>query len=360
MGTRTYLISQGYQNMRKHGGKTFSTMLIICATMLILGLFLITYINIETNIKVITENQGLQAFISDEVSEREIEELATKIKNVSNVKEIKYLDKDSALEDAKSILKDYAYLLEGTEKSNPFPRSFQVVFDKVEDSKAVKTAIESIDGIYKVGYNETVIDAVISISKVGNIVLIGIGAIMVIISIFIISNTIKLAVYSNKREIYIMKFIGATNKFIKLPFIIEGILMGLLSALFSFVTISLIYLALYSRLPKLGTEIGMFGFVPYSEFWYYVLAAFVVFGAILGSLGSSVATKKYLKDFKPTKVGIDDEKKKDKYQKDKRGQQKNDEKENENLNIGKSEENKDIKDSSKNTSYGVRKRNRGK
>src|SRR5574344_2420050 len=104
MGTRTYLISQGYQNMRKHGGKTFSTMLIICATMLILGLFLITYINIETNIKVITENQGLQAFISDEVSEREIEELATKIKNVSNVKEIKYLDKDSALEDAKSIL----------------------------------------------------------------------------------------------------------------------------------------------------------------------------------------------------------------------------------------------------------------
>lgn len=301
MGTRTYLISQGYENMRKHGSKTFSTMLIICATMLVLGLFLITYINIKTNIKVITKNQGLQAFISDDISEDNIDELADKIKNIGNVKSIKYLNKEDALKDAKAILKDYAYLLEGTEKNNPFPRSFQVVFENVEDSESVKTAVESIDGIYKVGYNETIINSVISISKIGNFVLIGIGAVMVIVSIFIISNTIKLAVYSNRREIYIMKFIGATNKFIKLPFIIEGIIMGVLSAIFSFVTMSLIYLIMYSRFPKLGTEIGTFGFVPYSEFWYLILVSFIIFGIILGSIGSSMAAKKYLKDFKPLK-----------------------------------------------------------
>lgn len=301
MGTKSYLISQGYENMRKHGSKTFSTMLIICATMLIFGLFLMTYINIETNIKIITKNQGLQAFVSDEIFEDDITTLADKIKKIGNVKSIKYLDKEAALQNAKSILKEYAYLLEGTEKNNPFPRSFQVVFENVEDSAAVKMAVQSIDGIYKVGYNETIINSVISISKIGNFVLIAIGLVMIMVSIFIISNTIKLAVYSNKREIYIMKFIGATNKFIKFPFIIEGIIMGVLSALFSFVAISLIYLAIYSRFPKLGTEIGTFGFVPYSSFWYIILGAFIVFGIMLGSIGSNMATKKYLKDFKPSK-----------------------------------------------------------
>jgi len=309
MGTRAYLIGQGYSNLKKHGGKTFSTMLIICATMLILGLFIILYVNIDTNVKVVTENQGLKAFIAEEIDEDEVAGIAEKIKQITNVKSITYLDKEAALEDAKDTLKEYAYLLDGYESFNPFPRSFIVVFENLESTEHVKEAIESVDGIYKVSYNEKIINAVIAISDVGNIVIIGLGVIMICISVFIISNTIKLSVYSNKREIYIMKYIGATSKFIRYPFVVSGVLMGVGSALFTWVIVSLGYTLLYSKLPQMNSEIGMFGLVPYSSFWYLVLGAFVLAGILLGGVGSSIAIKKYLKDFKPSKVIIKEEKK---------------------------------------------------
>jgi murein DD-endopeptidase MepM/ murein hydrolase activator NlpD len=137
----------------------------------------------------------------------------------------------------------------------------------------------------------------------------GIGAVMIFISIFIISNTIKLAVYSNRREIYIMKYIGATSKFIETPFITEGVLMGIGSAMLSWVITSLAYITAYARLPKVGSTIGIFGFVPYSSFWYFVMGAFVILGIILGGLGSSIATKRYLKECKPCKQKVNKNKK---------------------------------------------------
>lgn len=302
MSTRTYLIGQGYDNLRKHGGKTFSTMLIICATMFMLGLFIILFVNIESNVKTVSMNQGLQAFVSDDVPDSKINELATKINGISNVKNIKYIDKEEALEDAKSTLKDYSYLLDGMDNTNPFPRSFVITFNKLENTKTVKESIESVDGIYKVSYNEKIIDAVVSISKIGNYAIICIGIVMMSISIFIISNTIKLAVYSNKREIYIMKYIGATSKFIKYPFIVEGIIMGLASAALSWVVVSLSYSIAYRFLPKVGAELGVFGFVGYSTMWYIVLIAFTLLGIFLGGVGSAVATRKYLKEFRPIKI----------------------------------------------------------
>lgn len=308
MGNRAYLVGQGYSNLRKHGGKTFATMLIICATMLVLSLFIIAYVNIETNARVITENQGLKALISDDVDETDVEAIGEKIKQISNVKSVTYLNKDAALQDAKEILKEYAYLLDGYEAFNPFPRSYIVVFENLKSTTNVKEAVESVDGIYKVAYNDTIINTVIKISDVGSIIVIALGVIMLLVSVFIISNTIKLAVYSNKREIYIMKYIGATSKFIRYPFVVSGVLMGIGSALFTWVVVSLAYILLYSKMPQMNSDLGSFGLVPYSSFWYIVLGISVLVGIILGGIGSSIAIKKYLKDFKPSKVAIKDEK----------------------------------------------------
>lgn len=296
MKTSTYLFKQGYENLKKHGSKTFSTMLIICATMIIFGIFLILIENVNVNVKTITEGQGLQAFVSDDyLDDENIQQIARKLKDVENVKEVTFLDKEDAFLDAKDTLKDYAYLLDGLEKSNPFPASFIVKFNSLEGTEDVKKTIETIDGIYKVGYNETIMNAVMSISDVAKIIFFGIGTVMIVISIFIISNTIKLAVYSNKREIFIMRYIGATNQFIRRPFIVEGTLMGLGAAAISWVLVSLSYIAAYARLPKIGSTLGVFGFMPYSQLWYLVLASFIVLGVVLGMLGSSLAIKKYLK-----------------------------------------------------------------
>lgn len=295
MTTNTYLIKEGYGNLKKHSSKTFSTMLIICATMLVLGIFIILFTNVNKNVETVKVEQGIQAFIEDTATENDVDYIEDAIKKINGVGEIRYIDKDMAYEDAKNVFKDQEYFLEGLDKVQIFPASFVVKFADIEQADNIKSQIEKIDGIYKVKYNSSTINAVISISKIANIFLLGIGAVLLIVSIFIISNTIKLAVYSNKREIFIMRYIGATNKFIKKPFVIEGAIMGLVSALISFMLISIAYVVIYARIPKVGSSLGVFGFIPYSSLWWIILAIYVVLGLFIGIIGSSISIKKYLK-----------------------------------------------------------------
>lgn len=295
MTTNTYLIKEGYENLKKHGSKTFSTMLIICATMLVLGIFIVLFTNVNKNVETVKVEQGIQAFIEDTATESDIEYIKDAIEKIDGVGEIQYIDKDMAYEDAKNVFKDQEYFLEGLDKVQIFPASYVIKFADIEQANNIKTAIEKIDGIYKVKYNSSTINAVISISRIANIFLLGIGAVLLVVSIFIISNTIKLAVYSNKREIFIMRYIGATNKFIKKPFIIEGAIMGVVSALISFMLISIAYVVIYARIPKVGSSLGVFGFIPYTKLWLPILAIYVVLGLFIGILGSSISIKKYLK-----------------------------------------------------------------
>ena len=295
MSTSTYLIKEGYSNLRKHGSKTFSTMLIICATMLVLGIFILLFQNVNTNVDTVVEQQGLQALIEDTASEEDIEYMEDELKLINGVSTIEYLDRDAAYQDAKELFSEQEYFLEGLENVDIFPRSFVIKFESIEQSSDIKTAVEKIDGIYKVKYNEATINAAISLSKIANIFLLGIGGVMFIVSIFIISNTIKLAVYSNKREIFIMKYIGATNKFIRKPFVVEGAVIGIISAIISFIVISIVYIIIYARLPQIGTSMGVFGFLPYSTLWYQVLIAYIALGLVIGILGSAISIKRYLK-----------------------------------------------------------------
>lgn len=295
MTTNTYLIKEGYENLKKHGSKTFSTMLIICATMLVLGIFIILFTNVNKNVETVKVEQGIQAFVEDTATDADIEYIKDAIKKIDGVGEIRYISKDEAYEDAKNVFKDQEYFLEGLDKVQIFPASYVVKFADIEKADNIKSQIEKIDGIYKVKYNSSTINAVISISRIANIFLLGIGVVLLVVSIFIISNTIKLAVYSNKREIFIMRYIGATNKFIKKPFVIEGAIMGIVSALISFMLISIAYVVIYARIPKVGSSLGVFGFIPYSSLWWMILAIYIVLGLFIGILGSSISIKKYLK-----------------------------------------------------------------
>lgn len=294
MTTNTYLIKEGYDNLNKHGSKTISTMLIICATMLILGIFIIILQNVNKNVETLRLEQGLQAFIEDKSTDEDIAYMEDEIRLIEGVSEIQYMSKSEAYEDAKEQFKDQDYFLEGLENLDIFPASFIVKFSNIEEADVIKAAVEKIDGIYKVKYNADTIEAVISISKVANYFLLGVGAVLLVVSIFIISNTIKLAVYSNKREIFIMRYIGATNSFIVKPFIVEGAIMGIVSALISFIVISIVYVYIYVALNS-SYALGVFKFIPYSTIWYQILIAYIALGLFIGIFGSAISLKKYLK-----------------------------------------------------------------
>lgn len=294
MTTNTYLIKEGYTNLNKHGSKTISTMLIICATMLILGIFVIIFQNVNYNVKTLRLEQGLQAFIEDKTTDDEVEYMKDQLHLIDGVSEIIYMSKAEAFEDAKEQFKDQDYFLDGLENLDIFPASFIVKFENIEDVDNIRAQVEKIDGIYKVKYNASTIEAVISISKVANYFLLGVGSVLLVVSIFIISNTIKLAVYSNKREIMIMRYIGAKNSFIVKPFIVEGAIMGVVSALISFILISIVYVYVYVALNS-SYALGVFKFIPYSTIWYQILGLYVLLGLFIGIFGSAISLKKYLK-----------------------------------------------------------------
>ena len=294
MTTNTYLIKEGYDNLNKRGSKTISTMLIICATMLILGIFIIILQNVNKNVETLRLEQGLQAFIEDKATDEDVAYMEDEIRLIDGVSEIQYMSKSEAYEDAKEQFKDQDYFLEGLEGLDIFPASFIVKFTNIEEADVIKAAVEKIDGIYKVKYNADTIEAVISISKVANYFLLGVGVVLLVVSVFIISNTIKLAVYSNKREIFIMRYIGATNSFIVKPFIVEGAIMGMVSALISFIVISIVYVYIYVALNS-SYALGVFKFIPYSTIWYQILIAYVLLGLFIGIFGSAISLKKYLK-----------------------------------------------------------------
>lgn len=294
MTTNTYLIKEGYDNLNKHASKTVSTMLIICATMLILGIFIILLENVNKNVETLRLEQGLQAFIEDKSTDEDISYMEDELKLIEGVSQIDYMDKNEAYEDAKKQFKEQEYFLDGLENLDIFPASFIVKFTNIEEADRIKAEVEKIDGIYKVKYNADTIEAVISISKIANTFLLGVGIVLLVVSIFIISNTIKLAVYSNTREIFIMRYIGATNKFIVKPFIVEGAIMGIVSALISFIIISIVYVYIYVALNS-NFALGVFKFIPYSTIWYQILIAYIVLGLFIGIFGSSISLKKYLK-----------------------------------------------------------------
>lgn len=294
MTTNTYLIKEGYNNLNKHGSKTISTMLIICATMLILGIFIIILQNVNQNVQTLRLEQGLQAFIEDKSTDEDVAYMEDQIKLIDGVSQVQYMSKSEAYEDAKQQFKDQDYFLDGLEGLDIFPASFIVKFTNIEEADTIKAAVEKIDGVYKVKYNADTIEAVISISKVANYFLLGVGVVLLLVSVFIISNTIKLAVYSNKREIFIMRYIGATNSFIVKPFIVEGAIMGIVSALISFIVISIIYVYIYVALNS-SYALGVFKFIPYSTIWYQILIAYILLGIFIGVFGSAISLKKYLK-----------------------------------------------------------------
>ena len=149
MTTNTYLIKEGYDNLNKHGSKTISTMLIICATMLIVGIFIIILQNVNSNVETLRLEQGLQAFIEDRATDEDIAYMEDEVRLVEGVSEVQYMNKSEAYEDAKEQFKDQDYFLDGLENLDIFPASFIVKFNNIEEADTIKTAEKKLTEFIK-------------------------------------------------------------------------------------------------------------------------------------------------------------------------------------------------------------------
>lgn len=292
----TYLIGEGFRNVLKNKKSTGSSIMIMCATMIVFGVFFIIGENINYFMSELEGAQGIRVFIKNEATEEEIMEIGEQINAIEGVNTVQYKTKEEALSEMKEKWKDRSYLLDPYDDNNIFPNSYIVTLTDLNLNEQVQEEILKLDNIKRITSSDQTISALI---KLANGIRIGTGIILVllvIISIFIISNTIKLTVHARRKEISIMKYVGATNSFIRSPFIVEGILIGIISGIISIALIGGAYSAIANKIvnTEIMQRIGM-SLLNFSDMFNLIVAIYLLLGIGIGILGSSISMRKYLK-----------------------------------------------------------------
>ena len=291
----SYLIKEGFKSTFKQKKMTSASIIIMCATMFIFGLFFVIGENVNSVITQIESQQGIQIFIEEDATETEIESLGNQIRAINGVNRVTFVSKEDALNSMKTTLGDES-LFEGWDEENPFPASYFVTLTDLSLNDSVQSQINKLDNVDEIESQNTTINRLQSIANGIQITTIIILVLLIIISIFIISYTIKLTVHARRREISIMKYVGATNSFIRGPFIVEGIIIGVISAVITLVILGLAYNGVMGGIGDsiLIQEMG-FGLLSFSEMFYLVLTVYLILGVGIGVLGSTISMRKYLK-----------------------------------------------------------------
>ena len=291
-----YLIGEGFRNVFKNKKSTIASLVIMCATMFVFGIFFAVSQNVNHITKTIEEQQGMEVFILDEATAEQKEELKNKIRSNQYVNTITEKSKEDALEEMKGMLKDRKSLWDTYDgENNPFKASFIVTLTDLTKADEVRTEIESSSIISSVEIKSDTINALIKIADGINIITTIILVILVFISIFIITNTIKLTVHARRKEISIMKYVGATNGFIRWPFMVEGMLIGLISVLISLLILAFSYNAVITQIEQslINNRLNI-PLLTFPELFQTLLIVYLVLGIGIGALGSAISMKKYL------------------------------------------------------------------
>ena len=288
-----YLIGEGFRNVFKNKKSTFACLGIMCATMLIFGIFYMIGENIDHALEGLEESQGMEAFIKFEIEdEQTVQEIGNQIRSIEGVNQIEYVSKDDALNRMKARFKENQDLLDGY---RIFKASYIVTLTDLSLRDQVKTQIEAIKGIDSVQIRNDTIEALMTVAGGIRVVTIIVLVLLILISIFIITNTIKLTVHARRKEISIMKYVGATNSFIRWPFIVEGIIIGVIAALISVLIIGLLYNILADKIAAdpIMDRIQMTP-LGFNELVNSIILVYLALGIGVGVVGSCISMRKYL------------------------------------------------------------------
>ncbi len=293
----SYLIGEGFRNFFKNKKSTGASLMIMCATMMIFGLFFLIGENVNYMVKEIEAEQGMQVFMVKDATEEQIKKLGDQIKELDYVAKIEFVSKEQAYNIVKEKYGDYGRFLEGyTIEKNPFKVSYVVTLTDLSKSEEVKTQIEKLENVNNIEMRDKTINALVGIANGIRWISAGILVLLIIISIFIIANTIKLTVHARRKEISIMKYVGATNGFIRWPFIVEGILIGIVSAMISILILGVSYNFIVGKIMESSvTSMINITLLQFSDIFGLVVAVYLGLGIGIGCIGSAISMRKYLK-----------------------------------------------------------------
>ena len=295
-----YLIGEGFKNVFKNKKSTFAAIIIMFATMITVGLGIAGAKNITSFIEQLEQDVPITLYIKDEVKDSDLQKIEDYIKSIEYVNSVLFTSKPEALQNAKEKLPDSAELFESyTETNHPFKASYAITLTELNESSKVVEELNNAeilkDKIEEVQSSDSIIAGLNSIDRGIKIIFIGMGILLITVSTVIISNTIKLTVHARRKEISIMKYVGATNNFIRAPFIVEGIVIGIIAIAISILSLGGIYHLIYNTCNSILMSSLNFKMLQFNEVFQSIIIVYLLLGIGIGVLGSVLSMKKYLK-----------------------------------------------------------------
>ncbi len=291
-----YFLQSAFNSIKKNYLMTFASIFVLIACMLIIGSAYLCSANITAFVERLGDENEIVAYIDEETDEEDLASLQEEVESVSeHITDVRFVTNDEALEEYRNQFgEEGAYLSWFYGDENPLRDEFRIRVDKnhLDEFGAISAKIFAIDGIANISDSQDVVDMLLSLKKVLDVLGFWIMLILAIVSWFIVSNTIKLAMYSRRHEINIMKYVGATNAFIRTPFILEGVIIGVLAAAVSFAMQWVVYV--YLLQPLVG-GLSFITTVPFGSMAIIIAIIFCGIGLFVGFVASAFSINKYLK-----------------------------------------------------------------
>ena len=290
-----YLISEGFSNVFKNKKGTMTSLITMICAMFMFGAAFAIGQNVNYIMKQVQQEQGIEVFILNDATDEEVTKLGENIKNLDGVSTATFKSKQEALDSVKESFKEYPEAIAGYENDYIFPASYVVKLTDLSKAQEVENAIGEMDSVKNIRSSNDTINTLLKIANGIRAAIAVVFAGLLVIAITIISNTIKLSVHARRKEISIMKYVGATNNFIRGPFLVEGIIIGILAACITVVLITFSYDGVVTQIESSQVLQAMnVTLLQYAEILKSIIIVYAILGIGIGAFGSGLSMRKYL------------------------------------------------------------------
>ena len=293
-GSILYLTKEGFRNAWLNRLMSIASISVLLSCLIVIGTAFMAVVNMNAMMENIEDQNVIMVFVKDDATEAEITQIKEDIFSISNVKDCIFVSKEDAFKEQVNKIGTDASLFEGIE--NPLHDAYKVTISNQEDFDQTVSSIEKINNVMSVRENRGLAKQMASIRKTVSYVSLGVIAVLLLVSLFIISNTVRITMFSRRLEIRIMKSVGATRWFIRWPFMVEGMVLGVISGGLALGAVAGIYALVVRSFRDMLSFLFKDGFVRFTEYVWIILGAFMIIGIFAGAFGSAISINKYLKE----------------------------------------------------------------
>lgn len=292
LSTSEYFIKEVYTSFKRNIWMTLASIFTVVLSLFILGFFSIVILNLNKMADTLESQVQISVYLKDDLSQEEIDETKETLSKIEGLQDIKFTTCEEAMKNFKERLGDQQFLLDALDDTNPLPNSFSLTVTSPQQVKTIADTAAALDSVESASYSQDIINHLFNLTHL--IRLIGIALIILLTgaAIFIISNTIRLTVFARRKEIAIMKYVGATDWFIRWPFLLEGICLGFIGGGLATIFLYIVYNQVTQEIYE---AMAFFPLIPQHPFIDYISLAILVAGIIIGALGSTISLKRFLK-----------------------------------------------------------------